>query len=122
VADELASPVREAAVTSPRDQYDTARRKAQARTPADPQSNVTGGPAALAAVTAMKRPCVTAVTAGTCGHAGYEHATGTRGGRETRTACSIATAAGRCGCRVYTAGPGRFLSLLSLVSFSGGSS
>jgi hypothetical protein len=91
-------------MTGPREQYAAARRKAQARKPADPQSvtAVIGGPAAPAAVTAMMRPCRAEVPAGLCGHTGYEHATGTRRGREVRTACSIATAAGPCGCRAYT--------------------
>ena len=87
-----------------RELYEAARRKAQARRPADPQG-VPSGPGAPARVEAMMRPCATVLPGGgLCGASGYEHAIGTRAGAEVRTRCSIATAEGPCGCRAYTPG------------------
>jgi hypothetical protein len=84
-----------------REAYEAARRKAQARRPADPQQ-APGLPGAPARVAEMMRPCATVLPGGgVCGATGYEHAIGTRGGAEVRTRCSIATAAGPCECRAY---------------------
>jgi hypothetical protein len=90
-----------------REAYELARRKAlrQGRRPADPQQ-APGRPGAPARVAALMRPCVTVLPGGgVCGATGYEHDTGTRAGAEVRTRCSIATAAGPCGCRVYAPQP-----------------
>jgi hypothetical protein len=88
-----------------REAYELARRKAQARRPADPQQ-APGRPGAPARVAEMMRPCTTVLPGGgVCGATGYEHDTGTRAGAEVRTRCSIATAAGPCGCRVYAPQP-----------------
>ena len=88
-----------------RELYDQARRKAQARRPADPQ-NASSGPGAPARVAALMRPCVTVLDDGSvCGASGLEHAIGTRRGAEVRTQCSIATEAGPCECRLYAPRP-----------------
>jgi hypothetical protein len=90
-----------------REAYDLARRKAlrQGRRPADPQQ-APGRPGAPARVAEMMRPCATVLPGGgVCGATGYEHDTGTRAGAEVRTRCSIATAAGPCGCRAYAPQP-----------------
>jgi hypothetical protein len=85
-----------------RELYDQARRRARVRSPADPQSNVIGGPSAPAGVTRLMRPCLTVLPDGRhCGHTGFEHDTGIRDGKPARTACSVATAAGRCRCGLY---------------------
>lgn len=84
-----------------REAYELARRKAQARRPADPQL-APGRAGAPARVAVLMRPCATVLPGGgVCGATGLEHDTGTRGGVEVRTRCSIATAAGPCGCRAY---------------------
>ena len=84
-----------------REAYEAARRKAQARRPADPQQ-APGRAGAPARVAEMMRPCATVLPGGgVCGATGYEHAIGTRKGAEVRTQCSIATVAGPCGCRAY---------------------
>ena len=89
-----------------REAYEAARRKSQARRPADPQQ-APSGPGAPARVAAMMRPCATVLDDGSvCGATGLEHAIGTRAGAEVRTGCSIATAAGPCECRAYTPGGG----------------
>ena len=88
-----------------REAYELARRKAQARRPADPQQ-APSRPGAPARVAEMMRPCATVLPGGgACGATGYEHDTGTRAGAEVRTRCSIATAAGPCGCRAYAPQP-----------------
>ena len=88
-----------------REAYALARRKAQARRTADPQQ-APGRPGAPARVAEMMRPCATVMPGGgVCGAAGCEHDIGTRAGAEVRTRCSIATAAGPCGCRVYAPQP-----------------
>jgi hypothetical protein len=88
-----------------REAYELARRKAQARRPADPQQ-APGRPGAPARVAEMMRPCATVLPGGgVCGAAGCEHDIGTRAGLEVRTRCSIATAAGPCGCRAYVPQP-----------------
>jgi len=88
-----------------REAYELARRKAQARRPADPQQ-APCRPGAPARVAELMRPCATGLPGGgVCGATGYEHDTGTRAGAEVRTRCSIATAAGPCGCRVYAPQP-----------------
>jgi hypothetical protein len=81
--------------------YDRARRNARAARPADPQSGVHGGPAALAAVQAMSRPCAAPAGGGVCGDSGFLHNTGTRDGQPARTACTVATGDGPCGCTSY---------------------
>jgi len=87
-----------------RELYEAARRKAQARRPADPQQ-APSGPGAPARVSAMMRPCTTVLDGGgLCGATGYEHAIGKRGGSEVRTGCSVATDEGPCGCERYTPG------------------
>ena len=84
-----------------REAYELARRKAHGRRPADPQQ-APGRPGAPARVAEMMRPCATVLPGGgVCGAAGCEHDIGTRAGLEVRTRCSIATAAGPCGCRAY---------------------
>ena len=88
-----------------REAYELARRKAHGRRPADPQQ-APGRPGAPARVAEMMRPCTTVLPGGgVCGATGVEHDTGTRAGAEVRTRCSIATAAGPCGCRVYAPQP-----------------
>jgi hypothetical protein len=88
-----------------REAYELARRKAHGRRPADPQQ-APSRPGAPARVAEMMRPCATVLPGGgVCGATGYEHDTGTRAGIEVRTRCSIATAAGPCGCRVYAPQP-----------------
>jgi len=88
-------------MASGREQYAAARRKAQARRPADPQA-AAGVPDVRAEVAELMRPCATPTSAGVCGDTGYEHNTGTRAGEAVRTGCSISTAAGPCGCPLYT--------------------
>lgn len=73
-----------------REAYERARRRAQARKPADPQT-IRGGGTGLN----DPRPC-------TCTHGSAVHNIGTRKGREVRTACTVAEAAGPCPCREYT--------------------
>lgn len=98
---------RQQAGSRARELYGQARRRAQARNPRDPQSNIIGGPSAPAGVARLMRPCLTVLAGGRfCGHTGFEHDTGIRGGKPARTACSVATAAGRCACRLYTPGDG----------------
>lgn len=93
---------RQQAGSRARELYGQARRRAQARSPADPQSNVIGGPGAPAGVARLMRPCLTVLPDRSfCGHTGFEHDIGIRGGKPARTACSVATPAGRCGCPVY---------------------
>jgi hypothetical protein len=58
------------------------------RKAADPQSNVTGGAAALAAVAAYQERC-------TCGEPAIVHELNVSG---KRTFCTFMTGAGRCGC------------------------
>jgi hypothetical protein len=61
-------------MTSPAERYAAARRTAQARPPADPQSTLRGGPAALDRVMQQARRCRTVTPAGTvCGHSGVLH-------------------------------------------------
>lgn len=87
-----------------REAYDRARRKAQARRPADPQ-NASSGPGAPARIAALMRPCATVLDdGGVCGATALEHAIGQRKGAEVRTGCSVATDAGPCGCELYTPG------------------
>lgn len=78
-----------------RERYEQARRRAQARTPADPQ-RTTGGPA----FPELGQPC------GACGHANCLHQLGTRDGQPTVTSCTIMTGevpgGRRCPCRLFT--------------------
>ena len=87
-----------------REAYEAARRKSQARRPADPQG-APSGPGAPARVAAMMRPCATVLDdGGVCGSPGLEHAIGEHDGAEVRTRCSVATEAGPCECRMYAPG------------------
>jgi hypothetical protein len=81
-------------MSSARDLYEQARRRALART-GDPQHTTsTADPRLL--VAELNRLCV-------CGHVNCLHTVGTRKGVPTVTACTVMSGTdGRCGCRLYT--------------------
>lgn len=80
-----------------RERYEEARRRAQARQPADPQ-RTSGGPA----FPELNQPCGTPG----CGHPNCLHQLGTRNGQPAVTWCTIMTGevpgGRRCPCRQFT--------------------
>jgi hypothetical protein len=86
-----------------REAWDQARARALAPGRADPQGNLAGGPAALAAAAELMRPCATPVPGGTCGAPKAEHHLPDRGRR--RLYCTRQEGPCRCPCTAYTPAP-----------------
>jgi hypothetical protein len=81
-------------MSSARDVYAKARQSALTKR-GDPQH--TGSPAdPRLAAAALNAPC------GSCGHGNRLHQPAQRNGRQVAAWCTIITAAGVCGCRLFT--------------------
>ena len=84
-----------------RARYEQARRAGRAK-PADAlRTTPTTAEETRAALDKLAAICHTPTPAGVCGHTNSLHEEGTRKGQRVATRCTIMTAAGPCGCRLF---------------------